>query len=248
MRASRFTKLLDLGFFAMPSISLSEDHAPKKPPFTPAQRHRIMERAFRPLALELGWLVFEWNRLQEAMCELFADFSHDREIAFAVWHTAQSDRAQRKMLRAAVEADQLSAPSQVRFREDIHWLLEKIDALAGRRNGALHVPLVFVNHIKNGGFEVHLEPMGDSGNPHALDLLGKPLLPEFTWYRDHVGKIASFADSLHWAWRFSDHDPPFPWPDRPQLPSRGLYLRNPVQRGHPFQRKADSNPVIADSR
>ncbi|HKM71670.1 MAG TPA: hypothetical protein VJX94_16715 [Stellaceae bacterium] len=25
-------------------------------------------------------------------------------------------------------------------------------------------------------------------------------------------------------------------------------LRNPVQRGHPFQRKADSNPVIADSR
>ena len=25
-------------------------------------------------------------------------------------------------------------------------------------------------------------------------------------------------------------------------------LRNPVQGGHPFQRKADSNPVIADSR
>ena len=26
------------------------------------------------------------------------------------------------------------------------------------------------------------------------------------------------------------------------------YLGNPVQRGHRFQRKADSNPVIADSR
>jgi hypothetical protein len=26
------------------------------------------------------------------------------------------------------------------------------------------------------------------------------------------------------------------------------WLRNPVQRGHSFQRKADSNPVIADSR
>ncbi|MGO8839782.1 MAG: hypothetical protein ACLQF1_01200, partial [Methyloceanibacter sp.] len=25
-------------------------------------------------------------------------------------------------------------------------------------------------------------------------------------------------------------------------------LRNPVQRGHPIQRKADGNPVIADSR
>ena len=26
------------------------------------------------------------------------------------------------------------------------------------------------------------------------------------------------------------------------------FMRNPVQRGHRFQRKADSNPVIADSR
>jgi hypothetical protein len=28
---------------------------------------------------------------------------------------------------------------------------------------------------------------------------------------------------------------------------RSLDLRNPVQRGHRFQRKADSIPVIADS-
>ena len=27
-----------------------------------------------------------------------------------------------------------------------------------------------------------------------------------------------------------------------------VWVRNPVQRGHSFQRKADSNPVIADSR
>jgi len=26
------------------------------------------------------------------------------------------------------------------------------------------------------------------------------------------------------------------------------FVGNPVQRGHRFQRKADSNPVIADSR
>ncbi|MGC1744345.1 MAG: hypothetical protein WA754_17555 [Pseudolabrys sp.] len=29
---------------------------------------------------------------------------------------------------------------------------------------------------------------------------------------------------------------------------RGALLRNPAQRGHRFQRKADSIPVIADSR
>jgi hypothetical protein len=32
------------------------------------------------------------------------------------------------------------------------------------------------------------------------------------------------------------------------LVMRSITLANPVQRGHRFQRKADSNPVIADSR
>jgi hypothetical protein len=40
---------------------------------TPRQRERARARAFRPLAIELGWLVYEWNRLQEAIGELFAD-------------------------------------------------------------------------------------------------------------------------------------------------------------------------------
>jgi hypothetical protein len=31
-------------------------------------------------------------------------------------------------------------------------------------------------------------------------------------------------------------------------PSADVWVGNPVQRGHRFQRKADSNPVIADSR
>ena len=35
---------------------------------------------------------------------------------------------------------------------------------------------------------------------------------------------------------------------RGRLACRRIKVRNPVQRGHPFQRKADSNPVIADSR
>ena len=33
-----------------------------------------------------------------------------------------------------------------------------------------------------------------------------------------------------------------------KVSKKKLPVRNPVQRGRPFQRKADSNPVIADSR
>jgi hypothetical protein len=35
---------------------------------------------------------------------------------------------------------------------------------------------------------------------------------------------------------------------QPRQHIRALELRNPVQRGHRFQRKADSIPVITDSR
>ncbi len=37
-------------------------------------------------------------------------------------------------------------------------------------------------------------------------------------------------------------------PDKAPIKSLRDALGNPVQRGHRFQRKADSNPVIADSR
>ena len=40
---------------------------------TPGKRQRLRVRVFRPLAIEIGWLAYEWNRLHEAMAELFAD-------------------------------------------------------------------------------------------------------------------------------------------------------------------------------
>jgi hypothetical protein len=46
-----------------------------KPPSlrTPSQRAAEQRRLFRPYANELGWLVYQWNRLQQAMAELFTD-------------------------------------------------------------------------------------------------------------------------------------------------------------------------------
>jgi hypothetical protein len=180
-----------------------EDLGPPQKAITPARRHQTMVRAFRPVALEIGWIVFEWNRLHENLCELFGDFGRHRGTAFAVWHSTPSDRTQREMLKAAIAADDSSEHLRSKFRDDVLWLLEKMDRLAARRNDAIHAPLIFVNHSATGGFEVHIEPNDDSGNPRALQLLGKPLLPEFKWYRDHLGRLASFAGDLHYALRLS---------------------------------------------
>jgi hypothetical protein len=201
-----------------------QDLGPPTKPITPAQRHRIMVRAFRPLALEIGWIVFEWNRLHENLCALFGDFGQHRGTAFAVWHSTSNERAQREMLRGAVAADDSSEQVRSTFRANVSWLLDQMDRIAGRRNDAIHAPLIFVNHSATGGFEVHIEPDDDSGNPRALELLGKPLLPEFSWYRDHLSRLGSFAGDLHYALRWHDHPAgPFPWPDKPDLPPIGQY-------------------------
>ena len=185
----------------------------RKKLITPKQRERERARVFRPLAIEIGWVVYEWNRLQAAIGELFADVvsKENPRLGFSIWHSlAANERAQREMLRAAVDA---AWPDKRRAHQDISWILTKVDALAGRRNVAIHSPLVFVNEPSG---SIDILPMYFFGNPRAAELKGKSLLEEYLWYRDHLSKLAGFAEILHYAIVF----PEYAWPDRPQLLSR----------------------------
>jgi hypothetical protein len=191
---------------------------PPPKPLTPAQRWRIMQQVFRPLALELGWIVFEWNRLHEALCDLLQDISSDRELASAVWHSTTSERTQRDMLSNAL-ASITNLDWRPQARNDIEWLLKKVNSLSGRRNNAIHAPLIFARNADDSDFAIRVEPLTSSGNPRALELVDKSLLREFKWYRDHLGRLARFAEDIHWT-RIADE---IPWPDRPQLPPVGEF-------------------------
>jgi len=95
-----------------------------RPRLTPAQRKLRNERRFRPIAAELGWLAYEWNRLHEAFAELFADFmskgdDNHKPIGFAVWYSIPSDRTQRDMLRATIEAVHLRDSPKPRIYDEI---------------------------------------------------------------------------------------------------------------------------------
>jgi hypothetical protein len=196
------------------------------PRLTPAQRKRRNERTFRPIAIELGWLAYEWNRLQEALAELFSDFvSKDNlPMGFAVWYSVPSDRTQRDMLRAALEiAYQKSSPKPQPYSE-IVWILGELNSLAGKRNTALHVPLIFVTDVMLD--EVEILPKYFFGNPHARQLSGKELIEEFKWYRGHLSRLAHFAEALHYAVTFPD----YALPERPQLPPRGRYQSHKARR------------------
>lgn len=194
--------------------------------FFPGRWKTIQKKALKPVAIEVGMLVFAWNTLQEGLCELFANLSDDRSssdsrnVAYAVWHSAPNDRPQREMLRCAVAAIKSDDPSTLKLCEGISWTLEKLQALAGRRNDAIHTPLIVVL-LSREDLSTEIEPLCRSGNPKSRQLLDKPVQEEYRWCRDHLERLAWFVNELHLAWYFRERN--FPWPDKPELPSRGHY-------------------------
>jgi hypothetical protein len=69
----------------------------------PSQKR--LEQQFEPYAIELGKLVYAWNRLHEKLAGLFWTVTgfQNGAVASAIWHSTDSDRAQRKMLRQVAE-------------------------------------------------------------------------------------------------------------------------------------------------
>jgi hypothetical protein len=123
---------------------------------TPIQRRREQERQFKPLAVELGWITYEWNRLHEALGELFADaMGADTYTALSAWHTIRSDLTQRQMLKAvAAHRAQKSPPENKRLWQALMDLLDEVTKLSDRRNNAIHAPLVFVTDLSRSAIEI----------------------------------------------------------------------------------------------
>jgi len=61
--------------------------------------------AFEEYALAVGKVAYAWNYLHERLGELFVVVSGAKQsVALAIWYSTKSDRTQRDMLRAAVNA------------------------------------------------------------------------------------------------------------------------------------------------
>ena len=132
---------------------------------TPLSRQRAQERKFKPLAVEIGWIAYEWNRLQEALAELFTDAMGAKDyVSFAVWHSVRSDLAQREMLKAAVAYREANAPPEFKpIWRAVTELILDTDKISIKRNDALHVPLMFVSNLYEDNIEI--ETLGIFGNP-----------------------------------------------------------------------------------
>jgi hypothetical protein len=142
-------------------------------PVSEAERRRVRQRKFRPFAIELGWILCEWNTLHEHLCHAFADLLEpaDREIAYAIWHSNPSDRGQREMLSCALKVIKSKDPHVIKLCDALRWILDKTRGLSGRRNDAIHAPLLFVQlDGRDGGRFLEIEPSLFTRNPRSANL------------------------------------------------------------------------------
>lgn len=184
--------------------------------------HHEASEEFRQYTAKLGSVVYTWNELHTVLSMLFAEISGitDKSIPFSIWHSTESDRAQRKMLQAAVDAAiKTTDKRSTKIKEDINWLLGRIDSLSDRRNDIIHSPYEF---IVSPGPE-RMTPAEFLGHPRAKKLKSKDLANEVRICCETSVVLTQFSLRLS----ASIGNPQLSWPERPSLPNLGQRKNRP---------------------
>lgn len=114
-----------------------------------AARDAAMQRHF----MVTGEVVWEWNALHRTLGYIFMCLLGDRQthVSNALWLTPGSDKAQRDLLKTAVDwADGLREVD----RERLGWVLDQADKLGAHRNDIVHGYPGFL--ITENGLTTHL--------------------------------------------------------------------------------------------
>jgi hypothetical protein len=169
-------------------------------------------------ALAIGKIAVAWNEYHELLGELFAGlFTHSHyETTLAIWQCLDSDRTQRKLLRAAAR-HRLGRITDKTGLEELTWLLNKTDTiLAQQRNVGVHAPLMFLWEM-DGSHKIL--PLLTTGNRNAKHIEGQDILREYAHYERQIRKMIGFAMALSKkiGYHKRDHGP---WPERPTLSGR----------------------------
>jgi hypothetical protein len=179
--------------------------------------------------MEIGFLLREWNELQEQLASLFTTLLRipNTEIARAIWYAVQSDRFQRKMLLGAASAifnpshpspkadaaKKAAEPFEAALWDEIQWIIKTADCLGQRRDAAAHAPVALVvsDPVEFIGRHFHHHPLAES-------LRGKKLLDEFRLYRARTATLRLWTETINSYVRTGKQRPlpqrP-PWPERP---------------------------------
>lgn len=179
-----------------------------------------MKSAFEEYTNAVGKVAYAWNFLHERLALCFAAIVQGPPaIPLAIWYSTENDRAQRKMLHAAVKASDANTWATEEQRGDVLWLLGKADSLSVSRNDAVHAPCsITVGHRDDDRAE--MAPAFMNGHPRStrLVLTGTRILDECAWCEGYAEILARYAMQIETALKFSKQ---YAWPARPRLPTKG---------------------------
>jgi hypothetical protein len=176
------------------------------------------EQAFNLYVTAVGRVAYAWNYLHEQFAALFARIIRcdDPRVAIAVWYSSTNDRAQREMLRAAIEASEPD-PGWSRLpdtaKDDLRWLLDRTNELGAKRDDAIHAPCELDASMPGSS---EMAAMLLSGHRRARNLVGKQLIVEFDWLERYAFALANFT----WHVRIAMNPADPTWPERPRAPDR----------------------------
>jgi hypothetical protein len=235
----------DLAFFENFAMAESTSHGARRALEIAKGRlsrrlHKPIQSAARKHARQIGEIALAWNLLQDALFVLFwvvaTQSRHEEHSkAHAIWHSFQSDKAQRDMLLATARADQ-RIPKKL--LDHIKWVVECTGKLAPFRNDAIHTPVKFA--VFQGGKVVPI-PQALSGRIQAVERLkALPLAATWRIVRGDILVLANFCGAIYAHVVVTGLAGP--WPSRPPLraiprkarvSSKKARRRRPAKRQHP---------------
>ncbi len=181
--------------------------------------------------MEIGFLLREWNELQEALLSLFESLLKwsNENIARAIWHAITNDRMQRRMLLAAASA--LYNPGALSGKkpkpedrknvlhgalwDEIDWIIDRADGLGQRRDASAHSPFALL-----ASQPIEFVARTWRGHPLAETLRGKNLLAEFRLYRERASVLRRHASAIKQYVEAIENSVFPPLPQRPPWPAR----------------------------
>lgn len=168
--------------------------------------------SFRPYATAIGEMALAWNDLHETLKDLFWSSLgvENGVIAYAVWYSSKSDRAQRDMLRGLATTPAIGNRLNNTTKPEVLWAIQRADSLEDLRNDILHSPF-FASERGD------VEPLWQAGHQRAKKLAGKDLLREMNWFYGATLIVRDYAWEISQAVRHERNS----LPERPGLPNRG---------------------------
>lgn len=179
----------------------------EKNPFEAAfEFARNVDEKQREVAVAIGLVVMKWNAIHDRLGSLFVEITQlDLDVAYAIWNSSHTDTAQRNLLRNAINTAYIE-PRQLKVKDNLIELLNRIDGSSKLRNKFIHCP--FSPSFDDN--KIKIVPNEFSRNRHAIDLRDKDLQVELTKLDTTLDDLIFYASEIHL--RLQSSDPNAKWP------------------------------------